>query len=467
MSTSQRNESVFRSLNAVVIGGSMAGLLAGRVLADHFGQVTIVERDRFPQEVEPRKGVPQARHVHALLSKGMLIMQEFFPDLFPELLCRGSTCLDTALGMEWYQHNLWKAKMHSGIDVYSQSRPLIEDEVRKQVAKYQNVRFIDACEVKQLSTSEDKTKITGVRLWHREDQGKEEILSADLVIDASGRGSQAPGWLVSLGYPQVKESVVKVNVGYSTRIYRTPTQLPEWKLKLVFPTPPKETRGGSIFTLEENRWMVTLVGWAKDYPPDNEQGYLEFARSLPLPDIYEAVKDAEPLTPIAVYKFPASRRRHYERMQRLPKGFIVLGDALASFNPTAGQGMTVAAIDAKLLHEYLNHRQSSQDMQMGWTARCQKEIARAAELPWLLSTSEDFRYPQTEGYRMPGLGILQWYTVRAHHATRYNERVTKRFWEVLHMLKHPFSLFAPDVLFSILFAKSPSSTQGETSSSHR
>lgn len=433
----------------------MAGLLAGRALADHFGQVSILERDRFPQEVEPRKGVPQARHVHALLSKGMVIMEEFFPDLFSELLGRGSTRLDTALNMEWYQHHVWKVKMRSGIDVYSQSRPLIEDEVRKQLATYRNIRLVEGCEVDQLSASSDHARITGVRVRYREDQEREETLSADLVIDASGRGSQTPTWLASLGYPQVKESVVKVSVGYSTRIYRAPVHLPEWKLKLVFPTPPKETRGGSIFTLEGNRWMVTLVGWAKDYPPYDEPGYLEFARSLPLTDIYEAIKAAEPLTEIAVYKFPASQRRYYERMRSFPKGLIVLGDAVASFNPTAGQGMTVAAIDAKILHTFLNRQQSSQQVRMDWTVRCQREIARAAELPWLLSTSEDFRYPQTEGYRLPGLSVLHWYTVRAHHATRYNERVTKRFWEVLHMLKSPFSLFAPDVLFLILFAKAP------------
>ena len=116
--------------------------------------------------------------------------------------------------------------------------------------------------------------------------------------------------------------------------------------------------------------------------------------------------------------------------------------------------MTTAAIAAKILHERLNQQQSNQDHHMNWTFRCQKAIARTANLPWLMSTSEDFRYPETEGYRMPGLSILQWYTVRAHKATAYNARVTRRFWEVMHMLKHPFTLFVPDVLFSILFARS-------------
>jgi 2-polyprenyl-6-methoxyphenol hydroxylase-like FAD-dependent oxidoreductase len=442
-------------------------MLAARALVDHFGQVTIVERDISTQGEEPRKGVPQARHVHALLCKGMQIMQEFFPDLFPALLHRGSTCLDTAEEMEWYQHHVWKVKMHSGIEVYSQSRPLLEDEVRKQLATYRWVRFLNGCEAERLSLSQDHTHITGVLLRRHGDLPKEEMLLADLVIDASGRGSQTPNWLVSLGYPQVKESVVKVDVGYSTRIYRAPTPLPAWKLKLVFPTPPKETRGGSIFLLEGHKWMVTLVGWAKDYPPVDERGCLEFARSLPLPDIFEAIKDAEPLTPLAVYKFSTSRRRHYERLHRFPKGFIVLGDALASFNPTAGQGMTVAAIDARILHTFLNRQQASMARGMDWTIPCQKEIARAAELPWLLSTSEDFRYPQTQGYRMPGLSILQWYTVHAHYATRYNERVARRFWEVLHMVKHPFSLFAPDVLFSILFAKAPFTQVQRNASSPR
>jgi 2-polyprenyl-6-methoxyphenol hydroxylase-like FAD-dependent oxidoreductase len=465
VSTFQGKESVFRSQHAVVIGGSIAGLLAGRALADHFDVVTIIERDRFPQSVAVRKGVPQAQHNHALLSKGMLLMQQFFPDLFPTLLQRGSTRLDTSLDLEWYQHGVWKIKVATGIDVYSQSRPLIEDEIRHQLARHENVRFMDACEVTQLCTNEDKTRISGVHIQYHDGQAKKETLRADLVIDASGRGSQTSRWLSCLGYPEIKESVVKVNVGYSSRIYLRPAHLPAWKIKLVFPTPPAGKRGGSIFSLENNRWMLSLVGWAHDYPSDKEAEFLEFARSLPLPDIYEAMKDAEPLTPIALYKFPASRRRHYERAKRFPSGLLVLGDALASFNPTYGQGMTVAAIAADVLHTWLNRRQHYQDRHMEWTFGCQKAIARTVEIPWLLSTSEDFRYPETEGYRMPGLRFLQWYAVRANKATAYNERVTRRFWEVLHMLKHPLALFAPDVLFTILFAKSERFNQPQESCS--
>jgi hypothetical protein len=295
---------------------------------------------------------------------------------------------------------------------------------------------------------------------HYDAERCQEEVPAELVVDASGRGSQAPQWLLFLGYPRVEESVVNVNVGYASCIYGQldQTYLDE-KALIIYPTPPYGKRAGYIFPIESGRWMVTLTGWHRDYPPGDERGFLDYARSLPVPNLYRAIKEADSLTPIVTHRFPSNRRRRFERMPRFPDGFVVLGDAACSFNPIYGQGMTTAALDASILnsclHEYLRaHR----DLQ-GFAVRFRKRVAKAAMVPWLLATGEDFRYPETDGRRPPGMRLLNWYSGRVHVLSGSQPLTTLRFYEVLHMLKSPMALFAPRILFAVLFSRRPSQQQ--------
>jgi 2-polyprenyl-6-methoxyphenol hydroxylase-like FAD-dependent oxidoreductase len=454
MSIKQAEQVEWCGQHAAVIGASMAGLLVGRVLSDHFERVTIIERDYFSTRVEARKGVPQGRHVHGVLNKGASILTEFFPELFPALLAGGSSDADMVADVHWHHFGEWKAQFPSNTTVYIQSRPFLEEHVRGCLTARENVRFIDGCEVTRLCANGDHTSITGVQLRHRNGAQSEEALSADLVIDASGRGSQAPQWLTSLGYARVKEVSVKVDVGYASRVYRRPSQLPsDWKALLIYPRAPEGKRAGLILPIEGDAWMVTLAGWLRDYPPDDETGFLEYARSLPMPDLYEAIKNAEPLTPIATHKFPANRRRHYERMSRFPEGFIVVGDALCSFNPVYGQGMTVAALEASALQACLPQQLSPDTRRnaAGLAHRFQKAVAKVVNVPWLLATGEDFRYPETEGQRPAGMRLLNWYMGRVHELVASDRRATLRFYEVMNMLKPPLALFEPHILFAVLF----------------
>jgi 2-polyprenyl-6-methoxyphenol hydroxylase-like FAD-dependent oxidoreductase len=443
----------FGGQHAVVIGASMAGLLASRVLSDHFERVTIIERDRLPAEVQARKGVPQGRHVHVLLGKGASILTDLFPDLFPSLLQGGATAVDFVADFHWHYFGVWKAQFSSEIISYTQSRPFLEQHVRDCLEARSNVCFVDDSEVAQLCATDDHSRITGVHLQHRNGGHREDELSADLVVDASGRGSQALQWLTALGYPRVEESRVKVDVGYATRIYRRPKQdTSSWKLLFIAPSPPKGKRAGLIFPIEGDCWMVTLAGWLRDYPPNDEAGFLDYARSLPDPSLYEAIKGAEPLTPIVTHRFPANQWRHYERLSRFPEGFLILGDALCSFNPTYGQGMTVAALEASSLNTALQQQQSlrPQGDITGLAHRCQKALAKVVKTPWMLATGEDFRYPETEGHRSAGTRLLNWYTARVHKLAASDHRVTLRFYEVLNMLNTPTVLFAPPILVAVL-----------------
>jgi 2-polyprenyl-6-methoxyphenol hydroxylase-like FAD-dependent oxidoreductase len=448
--------SIERAQHAVVIGASMAGLLAGRALSDHFERVTIIERDRLPESAQGRKGVPQGQHVHALLNKGASVLAEFFPDLFPALVQGGASFLDTVADVYWYYFDVWKVQFPSGIKGYVQSRPFLEQHVRDRLAGRTNVFFIDSCEVTRLRANDDNTRVTGVQVRHRGEEHREEELTADLVVDASGRGSRAPQWLVSLGYARVRETSVKVDVGYATRIYRRPGQTPfDQKVLVIYPTPPHNKRAGYLFPIEGGCWMITLAGWLRDYPPGDAPGFLDYARSLPMPDLYEAIKDAEPVTPVVTHKFPSNQRRHYERMSRFPEGLVVLGDAVCSFNPIYGQGMTVAALEANILNDclYQQQRLRTHGDVTGLAHRFQKAITGVVEIAWLLATSEDFRHPETVGQRPPGMRLLNWYTGRVHILAGSHPQVALCLYEVLHMLKPPTSLFGPRILFAVLFPR--------------
>ena len=450
MRSKQPAQDTFDRRHAVVIGGSMGGLLPARVLSDHFAQVTVIERDRLTRDADPRKGVPQGRHVHGLLARGAVIMREYFPDLFRNLAQDGAIPVGTE-DIRWNQHGVWMAPVPSPVKVLFQSRPFLEQHVRDQLAARDNVRIRDACEVSQLCAHNDR--ITGVVLRYRTREQHEEALSADLVVDTSGRGSRAPQWLNSLGYGNVQETSVKLDIGYATRVYRCPAPLPaDWKGLFIYGRPPDDKRGGVILPIQGGYWMVTLVGSLRDHPPDDEAGFLEFARSLAQPDLYEAIKDAEPVIPIAVYKYSANRWRHYERMERLPEGLIIMGDAACSFNPVYGQGMSVAAIEAQSLDRCLREQEmfAGNNSVVGFTPRFQQAIARDIKTPWLLSTGEDLRYPGTQGKRSLRIRLLNRYMRRIIELTASDPYVTATLLRVRNLLKPLSALFQPRIILAVL-----------------
>ena len=449
--------------HAVVIGGSMAGLWAGRVLADRFDRVTVIERDRFPLAPERRKGVPQARHVHLLLVQGQRIMERLFPGLGAELTAAGAPAVDWAQDCVAYFGGAWGQRFRSGLITRTCSRDLLEWSIRRRLAAWDNLRFVDGWEVTGLLADPDTDGVEGVlvrRYGQREDAittGPADLLRADLVVDASGRNSRAPEWLEQLGYARPQETVINSFLGYASRRYRRPTGFAaDWTTMVLSSTPPGDSRGGVIYPEEDDRWVVTLTGAARDYPPTDEAGFLAFARSLASPVLYEAIKDAEPLSPIWGYRRTENRLRHYERLRRWPEGFVTLGDAVCAFNPVYGQGMTASALGALALDRCLRERQlvgrqvSRSDLR-GLARRFHRQLAKVNATPWLLATGEDFRWPQTEGGRPDRITrLMHHYLDQVLALVAESPLVKQVFLEVLHLVTPPTALFRPAILARVL-----------------
>jgi 2-polyprenyl-6-methoxyphenol hydroxylase-like FAD-dependent oxidoreductase len=447
-STSVGSPKRFGGRHAVVIGGSMAGMLASRVLSAHFERVTLLERDRFPDKTEPRKGVPQEQHSHGLLQKAVDILEGYFPGLFEQLISAGGNAVDMSEAA-WFHFGNWQARSEPGLTLYIQSRPLFDSVVRSRLPGIPNLRILDECEVVKPVASENRSILRGVEIRRRKQEGT-ELLEADLVVDASGRGSRMPRWLEELGLPRVEESHVRIEVGYASRRYRKPKNVvTNWKAMSIYPTPPKETRMGALSPVEGDIWLVSQAGSLGDHPPNDDAGFLEFARSLPQPHLYEILKRAEPLTPIAVHKFPSNMRRHYERL-RLPEGLVVLGDALCSFNPLYGQGITLSALAATTLDECLAAQPQGQLAGLG--QRFQARAASVLELPWLMATSEDLIYPSVEGPRPLWWKMMQGYANRLHERAAYDSVVSTTFAKMMHMTASPLLLVSPQIVMRALSA---------------
>ncbi|HEY7639955.1 MAG TPA: FAD-dependent monooxygenase [Steroidobacteraceae bacterium] len=440
--------------HAVVIGGSMAGLLAARVLADYFTTVTVIERDEPSERPEPRRGVPQGRHAHGLLLRGQNTICRLFPNVREELLAAGATDVNMGRDVKWYHFGVWKCRYHSALDFIAASRPLIEWTIAEQVRRLANVKLMHGWAVDHLIY--DGQGVSGVRMHRRDDRETDQRLHADLVIDASGRGSQIPQQLRALGFERPEESAVRIDVGYSTCVFRAPAAARDWKMLYVVSAPPAR-RGGLILPMEGNRWMCTLVGMHGDHPPTDLAGYMAFARSLQVPDLYEALRTGEPLIEPVRYGFQASLRRHYEKLKRFPSGLLVLGDALCSFNPVYGQGMSAASMYADALQACLQERVASGRSLRDLWRTFFREAARAADRPWQLATGEDFRHPLTTGARARSLRFLHWYTRKVHAAAGVSPQVTERFYEVMHLLKAPTAMFTPSIMWKLATRRRPRS----------
>ncbi len=420
--------------HAIVMGGSMAGLLAARVLTDHFAHVTIVERDTLPVAAGQRRGVPQGQHTHGLLASGRRTLDRLFPGFSAELAGSGAIPGDMLRDVRWFFEGAPLARPASDMQGLMATRPFLEAGVRARVRQLPNVTVRDACQVAGLITIEAHAQVTGIRLLTG------EALEADLVVDATGRGSRTPQWLQALGYDAPAEERIEIGLGYTTRFFRRVATHMNGDLGMVAPPTPDGKRGGVMVAQEGQRWTVTLISHFVEPAPLDLPGFVAYAALLPSPAIHEVVRVAEPIGEGVTSRFPASVRRRYERLTRFPERFVVVGDGICSFNPIYGQGMSVAALEALALGEVLAQ---------GTLSVGHRFFAKAAPIidtPWTTAVGSDLRMPETVGPRNLGVTLINGYIARLHKAAHTDATLATTFMRVANLLAPPSDVLKPSTV---------------------
>ncbi len=452
----KRQQAISNGSHGLVIGSGIAGLLAARVLLNHFAFVTVVERDSLPEQPGARPGVPQTLHSHGLLKRGSNILEQLFPGLEAELVAAGAILTDQIADTLTLIREDSFPRCPSDLIVPSCSRSLLEWSIRCRLPKSDRLQFLYATQVKKLLTDETNSRITGVQLLDRDDLQLGE-LTADLVVDASGRQSNMPKWLEELCYPAPCETKVNAFLGYTTCWYERPQQLDaDWKTLLVMSNSPSELRSGILAVMEGNRWVLSLYGFNQDYPPTDEVGFLEFARTLSNPALYQAVKDAKPVSPIYSFRNTENRLRHYEKL-KLPEGLVVMGDAVFAFNPFYGQGMSAAAVGALELDRCIEQQLRSRTDLTGVSDRFQKQLAQSLQAPWLLATNRDRARLSAVDATMTGKklrlidSLSRQYGQEVEALFKSSPESYRSLMEVYHMVKTPTALF--NLKFALNVAK--------------
>jgi 2-polyprenyl-6-methoxyphenol hydroxylase-like FAD-dependent oxidoreductase len=429
---------------AIVLGASIGGLLAARVLSESYATVTVFDRDKLPAEAADRRGVPQSGHSHGLLARGRQVLEELFPGLTADLTAQGAVAIDIQRDCLWVNDGHRIPRATSGLQGLCVSRRALEGYVRDRVRALPNVEIHDGCEALGLLADADGGTVTGARILPR--GGEEQHHDADLVVDATGRGNRGLTWLAELGYQPPVEDRVDPGTVYVSRDYRRTPGETDFAAFISSPS-PDVPYGGVAIAAEGDRWMVTLLGVGSDQaPPVDPDGFLTFAGRLPAPELHALLSRAEPLGPPKRMRLPTSVRRRYEHLTRLPEGFIAIADAVCSFNPAYGQGMTVAAVEAMVLRDCL--RRGRRELPRRFFAGA----AKVVDVPWDMAVGADLRYPTVVGPRSRRTRFLNGYVTRLHVAAARHAVVGRRFLSVANLMTPPPGLFAPGIVARVLWS---------------
>jgi 2-polyprenyl-6-methoxyphenol hydroxylase-like FAD-dependent oxidoreductase len=436
--------------HAVVLGASIAGLLAAAALSRHFERVTIVERDSVPDRAVNRPGVPQGEHLHALLPGGEQAIERLLPGFADDLIAAGAVEIAIPTEVLWLSPAGWMQRRRQRHRLISATRPLIESCARRRVLHRPGVELIDNIAVDGLLPGFDGARVSGVKI--RRVNGSTEdsaALRAELVVDATGRRSRLPDWLDRLGYARPAETRIDPTLSYATRVYRRPAGVRDWKGAFIQAQPPTTGRMAAMFEIEGDRLLLTVQGVGGDHPPRDDAGFLAFVRSLRSTIIHETIRDAEALTPVVGFANTANRRRHYERMRRWPERLLAVGDSVCALNPIYAHGMSVAAQTAvRLDHALVRGGAGRLD---GLAPAFRGEVAAAGRAAWMIATGEDLRYPTTKGSTPSrAMRVQHRYLDRVMAAATANEPTLAAMMDALFLVAPPASLFRPTVMWRAL-----------------
>jgi 2-polyprenyl-6-methoxyphenol hydroxylase-like FAD-dependent oxidoreductase len=426
-----------KSTQAVVMGASMAGLLAACAMSETFDRVVVVERDHLPDDASDRRGVPQGRHLHGLLAGGLVALNNLFPGFEADVLAAGAVRSDMQSDIHWWIDAHLIKPAPSGIIGVSCSRRLLEHTVRERVKALPRVEIIDHCDVHGIVSTDDGATISGVRIISRADDAESTELPADLVVDATGRASRSSRWLTALGYLAAEETRIPVDITYVTREYRRePGQL-DGRAGTSTGSYPDLPFGAVLLALEDDTFILTAGGIYGETPPMDDDGLAEFAAKLPTRDFADFLHTATRISEPLKTHYPVSVRKHYERVTNFPAGYLVVGDALCSFNPIFGQGMSVAAAEAVFLRDLL--RSGGADLASDFFAGA----AEIIDVPWLIAVNADLRYPQAKVAQSDDDKALDEYLRLVYRAASVDSTVGTAIVRVINLLDTPERLLEP------------------------
>lgn len=422
---------------AVVLGGSLAGLFTARVLSEFYDRVIVVDRDQLTGPDPVRRGLPQSNHLHGLLSRGQQVVEELFPGITGRMTADGAQIGDMAADVRWVINGKRLVQVESGLVALTAGRPFFERHIRDGVLALANVEFLERADILRLDTTADRGRVTGA--WVRRD-GEEQFVPADLIVDATGRGSRTATWLKEWGYAEVEEEKHKIGMGYTTRHYRIPDSAYAGDISINTVASAGVPRGTICQKIDGGRSIVTAYGILGDHPPTDPEGFHEFIRSLAVPDIHEVLQQAEPLDEPFAYKFPTNLRRHYEHLTAFPDGLLVTGDAVCSFNPSYAQGMTVSAIESLVLRRHLRDGGAPEPLQFF------KDIAEeAVDGCWQMAVGADLSFPEVEGERTPELLATHAFIAQVQDAAARDATVARAYARVIGLVDPPSVLHDPAV----------------------
>lgn len=439
---------------AVVVGGSISGTLAARVLSDFYREVVVVERDEVVGVRDLRRGTPHAGHAHGLHARGCVILEELFPGILDELR-RARFPMGDLGEQHWYFNGKRFRAARTGLPTVTTRRPVLEDHIRGKVAARPGVTFLERTELTGLESTPCGGRVTGVRVRPTAAGAVDEFtLGADLVVDTCGRGSRTPVWLEQLGYERPPEERMAIGLAYVTRLYRSPKSLDGAQF-LTCLASPAHPRGAVFGRAGDDTYYLSLTGILGDHPPTDPDGYLRFCRSLPVADVYERIRDATPLTDPIAFHVPASVRRRYERLPRFPERLLVLGDAACSLNPSYSQGMTVAAMEVMALRARLGRGTHPGSRAFA------RDVAGIVDRPWFLSTTRDLQYTGGKGVRALTARLGNAYVTRLHGAAPHDSAATDALIRVAGLSAPPTALVRPRVVLAALKRQGPRAPDGE------
>lgn len=429
----------------VVAGGSIAGLLAAAALAPLARQVVVVDRDPLTDDPgrdgQTRPGTPQALQVHGLLASGRLAIEELLPGFTSELVDAGAVSRgDIGTNGRWWIGGGLVADAVVGASGIAASRQLIEATILRRVRALPRVALRDRTDVVGLTADDERQRVTGVHLRDRRSDAQAVVsLAADLVIDATGRSSRGAGWLTDHGWPEPPSERVRVGVRYATtHVERREGDL-GGRHVLVSAATPHVPRVGVAIAQEDGTWVVGVCGYSEVQPPVDPEGFRRYAAGVVAPDLAELLADRPLLHPVRTYRFPDCRRRRVDRVP-LPLGFVPIGDAIASFDPTFGQGMSVAALEAVLTRRHAAAGPGSLQK------RYPREAIGIVDRAWTIVVGADLQLPGVEGTPPPGHRLMSRYVSRVQRAAQHDPVVARALMRVTNLLDPPTALMRPAIM---------------------